>query len=601
MKKIIAYLLVALMCVSGLAACGGKEEVNEDLQAAIDYVYAMYKDAGVVTPKDFERTAQVMIGTEKYAVEWTVDNETIKITVKDNIATIDVDEKSPEEVKYTLTATVKDADGNKASKDFKYTVPKYEGLEKIVKDAYALEPGKALDGTYTLEGVILTVDNPYDEGYKNVTVTIQVGDLKDMPIMCYRLKDGEGVTAASTIKPGDTITVTGSLKNYNGTIEFDAGCTLDKVVVGEDTTPEVPTVPAGATQEEIVDIAYTLVSGQAFTDKYTLTGVIKSVDTPYDDGYKNVTVTIQVGSKADKLIKCYRMKGDGADKIAVGDTITCTGILKNYSGTIEFDAGCTLDSYTSAGGSNSGNSGNTGNTGNSGNTGNTGNTGNSGSSGNTTTKPSTPAEIMAAAKALASGAYLVSEDTTFTLSGVVKKINTYYSTQFNNVTVTISVDGTDQEIQCYRMKGNGADQIHVGDKITVTGKIKNYNNTIEFDAGCSLDSLTNTNDLKNISVPAGTSPADIITLAANLKDGECLIGDVTLTGKVTEITGAYSSQYKNITLIMSVDGKTIECYRLKGDGAESIKVGDTIKVTGTIINYKGEKVEFTSGCKLVTE
>jgi hypothetical protein len=225
MKKIIAYLLIALMCVSSLAACG-KEKVNEDLQAAIDYVYAMYKDAPAVTANDFERTAQVMIGTEKYAVEWTVDNEAIKVTVENNIAKIDVDEKSAEEVKYTLTATVKDAEGNKASKDFKYTVPKYEGMEKIVKDAYALESGATLDGTFTLEGVILTVDTPYDAEYKNVTVTIQVGDLKDMPIMCYRLKDGEGVTAADTIKPGDTITVTGVLKNYNGTIEFDAGCTL---------------------------------------------------------------------------------------------------------------------------------------------------------------------------------------------------------------------------------------------------------------------------------------------------------------------------------------------------------------------------------------
>ena len=93
MKKIIAYLLIALMCVSSLAACG-KEKVNEDLQAAIDYVYAMYKDAPAVTANDFERTAQVMIGTTAYTVEWSVDNEAIKVTVADKIATIDVDEKA---------------------------------------------------------------------------------------------------------------------------------------------------------------------------------------------------------------------------------------------------------------------------------------------------------------------------------------------------------------------------------------------------------------------------------------------------------------------------------------------------------------------------
>ena len=79
-----------------------------------------------------------------------------------------------------------------------------------------------------------------------------------------------------------------------------------------------------------------------------LTGVITSVDDAYSTQYKNVTVTIQVGDKADKLIKCYRMKGEGADTIKVGDTVTVSGIIKNYNGTVEFDSGCILESYKAA-------------------------------------------------------------------------------------------------------------------------------------------------------------------------------------------------------------------------------------------------------------
>ena len=45
----------------------------------------------------------------------------------------------------------------------------------------------------------------------------------------------------------------------------------------------------------------------------------------------------------DYPIVCYRLKGDGAKDLAVGDVITVTGIIKNYKGTIEFDAGCQLD------------------------------------------------------------------------------------------------------------------------------------------------------------------------------------------------------------------------------------------------------------------
>ena len=118
MKKIIAYLLVALMCVSGLAACGNNK-VSEELQAAVDYIYAMYKNEGAVTAADFERTTQVMIAGVAYPVEWTVDTDKVTVTVDGNVAKIDVDEKSPEELNYTLTATVKDADGKTAKKEFK--------------------------------------------------------------------------------------------------------------------------------------------------------------------------------------------------------------------------------------------------------------------------------------------------------------------------------------------------------------------------------------------------------------------------------------------------------------------------------------------------
>ena len=606
MKKIIAYLLVALMCVSGLAACGN-DKVSEELQAAVDYIYAMYKDAGTVTATDFERTTQVMIGGVAYPVEWTADTDKVTITVDGNVAKIDVDEKSPEEVQYTLTATVKDADGKTAKKEFKYSVPKYEGLEKIVKDAYALESGATLEGTFTLEGVIVSVDTPYSADYKNVTVTIQVGTLVDMPIMCYRLA-GEG---ADTIKMGDTITVTGSLTNYNGTIEFAQGCTLDKVVVGEDTTPEPPTVPEGATMEEIVDLAYTLISGIKFTEEQTLTGVITSVDTAYDEGYKNVTVTIQVGDKADKLIKCYRMKGDGADKIAVGDTITVTGILTNYSGSIQFDAGCTLDSYTSNGGSNTGNSGNTGNTGNSGNSGNTGNsgnsgnTGNSGNSGNTgnsgssSSTSSSAKDIMNAAEKLADGETLEGE---YQLSGVVTSIvEGSWSSQYGNMHFTMKVDGADgKTIYCYGVDCDENNQFIAGDKVTLKGTIKNYKGTIELYLP-ELISRTNTtrpsgsgstNTATDLDVPANASQKQIVDLAYSLANGKKLTSEVTLTGTVKEINK--TGEAGEICLTYTVEGKDIYCYWLKGEGAESLKPGDVITVKGPIKNYNGT-IEFDKG------
>ena len=79
---------------------------------------------------------------------------------------------------------------------------------------------------------------------------------------------------------------------------------------------------------------------------YTLTGVITSVQDAYSSQYKNITVIIVVDGYTDYPVVCYRVKGDGADKIGKGDTITVTGTLVNYNGTKEFTTPCTIDSYT---------------------------------------------------------------------------------------------------------------------------------------------------------------------------------------------------------------------------------------------------------------
>ena len=100
---------------------------------------------------------------------------------------------------------------------------------------YALEAGESLPGTYTLKGVITEVQTAYSAEFKNVSVVIKVAGHEDRPVLCYRL-EGEG---ADKIQAGDTITVKGTLKNYNGTREFNAGCTILEVQYAD--RPQPPT------------------------------------------------------------------------------------------------------------------------------------------------------------------------------------------------------------------------------------------------------------------------------------------------------------------------------------------------------------------------
>ena len=141
---------------------------------------------------------------------------------------------------------------------------------------------------------------------------------------------------------GDTITVTGMIKNYNGKIEFDQGCTMRKRVA----TGQVVTKPTDPKQ--IVDAAFALEPNDSLPYSVTLTGKITKIATAYDPGYKNLTVIIEVeGTSGVKELKCYRMKGTGAENLKVGDVITVTGKIKNYQHSsgdceVEFDAGCTF-------------------------------------------------------------------------------------------------------------------------------------------------------------------------------------------------------------------------------------------------------------------
>ena len=91
-----------------------------------------------------------------------------------------------------------------------------------------------MTGVQTCALPISKIDTPYSDQYKNITVTIVIEGREDKPIMCFRLK-GEG---ADALKEGDVITVTGLIKNYNGTVEFDSGCKLEAVApaTGDNTS-----------------------------------------------------------------------------------------------------------------------------------------------------------------------------------------------------------------------------------------------------------------------------------------------------------------------------------------------------------------------------
>lgn len=603
MKKLLALLLALLMCTACLAACGEEPVVEDEpvLADAVAYLNSLYKDATPSTPSDYDLVGTIMINSVPFAVTWAVDTDviTIKESTTAGFYTVDVPDKNDAELAYVLTATVADAAGATESKSFNRTMPVVD-KSSIVSEPQAdtaykfymvqANVGQTLYATHELQ------DNKYikstadaaaapdffaekvDGGFKFYTlidnvknyVTGSTTKSEDGKVSKYLNYSAEGTVwtyvadvNAWVCTVDGTEYVVGTYSSYNtfcisessyitpdntGKTQFPAGviAKADAESAAPAETPDVYTTPA-----DIVNAAYALAEDAVLSagEKYTLTGVITAVNSAYSEQYGNITVTITVADMTDKPLECYRLKGEGADKIQVGDNITVTGIIKNYKGKVEFDAGCTLDAYQTA------------------------------------------EQIVTAAYALEQGKSLENKAT---LTGVITAVNTPYSEQYKNVTVTIKVgDMADKLIECFRLKGEGADTIKEGDTITVYGELTNYNGKIEFNSGCILLAVAGAEAEGEAEEPAApavpTETTPIATLAAMT---EASTESFLVKGKVSEVK---NTTYGNL-YIQDEAGNTLYIYGLY-DATGAVRydamaadaqpqVGDTITVLGPISIYK---------------
>ena len=429
MKKLTAWALLLAMCVAMFAGCSNTEptaaptEPVNPLDQAVAYVKTIYKNQeGLLTAKDYEVIAKVPMSDKSFDITWSIEvaegivAEDVAVVVpnENGMVTIDVNENATAEVAYVLVATLTDGTETK-SLSWNHTVPAAMNVDgmtygEILEMLYAFEDQQASEDPYRLYGTITSIDTAWSEDYQNITVTIVVPGYEDKPVQCYRLK-GEG---AKDLKVGDIITVEGVLKRYKSTYEFDAGCQL--IGFGEIVD-----------QKALLKAAFALAEGASMDYPAVLTGKIVKIPSAWSDEYGNITVDMEIDGQ---IVQCYRLKGEGAKDLAEGDVITVAGIIKNYKGTVEFDSGCLLvpnDAYHSVKNALSG-------------------------------YKLLDGEAQTAAK---------------TITGTIATIDTAWSEDYHNITVTVVVAGLENySIMCYRLKGEGAAALKVGDVITVTGDRK---------------------------------------------------------------------------------------------------------------------------------
>ena len=619
MKKLLALMLAIVLVFSAFAACdtktpGGTDEDNAvvyDLDSATAYVEALYKEDLATTAVDFTVVPQVMVGGVTYQVSWSVDTDKVTVTVADGKVVVDVDEKSPEEVKYKLTATVTAGDGTSKDVSINCKIPKY------AVNSHAEYMAAAQDDELTIEGIVVAI-NSKDAGNKYNHLFLADTSVTG-GYYCYSIT--QDPVKDLGIQVGMTVKVTGPMAPYSGMQEIKNG----QVAILDSTIKTV----------ETVDITEAFTAGESLAVYVGLPVVIKGVEIGTQDLEKDTSQYLYFSIGEQKgYVRTYvtdfptTIKAD--DKGAIdadhaahfGYKADATGILVLYNGapylipmsttpftnyeeiiktpaekleaekealkignsfsedtTIELSSkGKYYDDVTI--------------------TWATDNTTNAAIANNKLSivvpEEALTVKITATIKCgdltdtkvfeitlskkpvTIPEALEIADGSNVFVSGTVVKINTEWSDQYGNISVTIA-DDEGNELYLYRL----ATKVALGDIITVKGKMDTYNNARQVAAGATA----------TVDDPA---PVEVsLTEAVALEDGRRVI----VKGTVKEINTEWSDQYGNITVTIEDEaGNTLYIYRMK----TNVKVGDVVTISGKVGSYNGSK-QIAAGATAVIE
>ena len=337
MKKAFLYSLVAVLCLLAVVGCSTSSKSTEPtgLSKAKSYLYAMYKDKAVATASDYTVVDTVMINGVSYSVEWSsdVDASAVSFIPGDkHMVTVDVNEKSPVDVSYTLTATLSDSEGNTETVSFPHSIPAFK------ESSWAEYKAAADDSTLVVKGVVTGIMSKTKGNSSN----------------CLYIQDGDGgyyvyAMAAdpieSGIEVGMTVRVTGAKDTYSGTLEI-ANATVEILDSGK-----TEYAPADWTLKYE---AATSLKDEALTKEQALLVTIKGVEVTSQDtssGYykfkKNgLESYVRISSSVCPIDKDAQTALKNGHAEHYGWTADVTGVICVYDGAFYLSPVEGFDAFT---------------------------------------------------------------------------------------------------------------------------------------------------------------------------------------------------------------------------------------------------------------
>jgi len=637
MKKIISIVLLLTLCLGLFAGCTEPAETTSDLANAKALLFSKYKPASKdeipAKSADFEVVTSVLVDGVSYPVEWTVAvtagaADAVKIVDGSSAAfkKIDLTEKPESEIQFTLTAVIKDAQGNSETLEFKFKVPAFQAptadkvVIKIVADnkyATGIEyeytsssSGKTkMELTLTenkAEALPLTMINNADG---TVTFKTDCGKFLycDANSVEYVAEESDYTKFVLEAADGGYF-IKCAVANYNGNPQYlevysgyltcygmnessnldlyifaledasgAAGTVVEHTGSGEKPEdPEKPSQPAGEIETPVAGTAYKLglIHGGKGNAAMYFTGVSKPNYPWYMMSTTNVAEAIDVYvEEVEGGLRLYftidgtktylDMHKDGTH-YSLRLTTEPTAV---YTWNTEYKTFVTMvddkECFIGTSGTYDTFSCNTMDKVASSYIAHLYTKDGAAAPETPAEKPGTLAEQIAAANKLANKEFLPYEST---ITGTITDDPQASSKNEGYYKFTVS-DGTNT-LLCYFVRVEGGTP-KKGDTVTVTGKLTAYNGAAQFEETSSVATL--------VSVP-GTL-AEQIAEANKLANKQYLPYQSTITGTITDDPMASSKNAGSYKFTVSDGTNTLLCYFVPVTGGTP-KKGDTITVTG---------------------
>lgn len=239
LKRLLSLFLILTLWL-GLTACNASGTIDFDV--TVDTTTTTTSASTIVTDTPTDGTTEGVADgtTTDGGIATTVtsaDGTTVKVTTTVSVTTATT-------IRPAVTTAAKPTTTQKPT-----TATTASSADKqLVDRAFRLAQNEKIEGV-TLTGIV-TSSQGYSASYNNATFDLQVeGTGGEKTIYCYRVKPADA--GRTEVSVGDILTLTGTIQNYKGTIEFYPADYLHVGgVVITTTTTTRPTNSGSATIDE---------------------------------------------------------------------------------------------------------------------------------------------------------------------------------------------------------------------------------------------------------------------------------------------------------------------------------------------------------------